>query len=57
MNGRGDEGLEENEWYCSECGSRVTISPPEDDGDELNEYGHGPECAHRVAWRKDGDAR
>lgn len=45
------------EWYCSECGARVTLAPgaeDDDDGDDKgDEYGHRAKCSHRIAWRKE----
>lgn len=32
------------EWYCGDCGARVTISPT----DGSKEYGHRGECGHRL---------
>lgn len=33
----------EREFYCADCGWRVTLSP-----DGKREYGHGADCEHKL---------
>jgi hypothetical protein len=37
------EATKSREYWCRVCKHRVTVSP-----DELDEYGHGRDCPHRL---------
>lgn len=48
LEGHGHPITKDNEWHCTDCGARVTVSP-----DGQREYGHRGACDHRLRWGDD----